>query len=150
MRNLLAQVPPAHQPAISAAVRTAFAQDDQAAALRQWCQVDDSLRERFPRAAGCMDSAEKDVLAFMAFPKDHWPKLASTNCLKRLNKEIKRWSSVVGIFPINDTVIRPVGAVLAEHNDEWQVSRLYMSLERLAPLLNSQSEAGKLTYENAA
>lgn len=150
MRNVLSQVPRAHQPAISAAVRTAFAQPDQAAAKRQWRQVADSLRERFPKAATCMDSAEEDVLAFMAFPKDHWPKLASTNCLERLNKEIKRRSNVVGIFPNNAAVTRLVGAVLMEQNDEWQVSRRYLSLESLAPLLKTETETGKLIYEDAA
>jgi putative transposase len=150
MRNVLAQVPKAHQPAISAAVRTAFAQSDQQSAARQWRQVADSLRERFPKAAECLDSAEQDVLAFMAFPKDHWPKLASTNCLERLNKEIKRRANVVGIFPNNAAVIRLVGAVLLEQNDEWQVSRRYLSLESLAPVLKTENEAEKLTYDNAA
>jgi len=150
MRNVLAQVPKAHQPAISAAVRTAFAQPDQQAAARQWRQVADSLRERFPKAADCMDSAEEDVLAFMAFPKDHWPKLASTNCLERLNKEIKRRSNVVGIFPNNAAVTRLVGAVLLEQNDEWQVSRRYLSLESLAPVLKAESETEKLSYDSAA
>ena len=150
MRNVLAQVPKAHQPAISAAVRTAFAQPDQQAAARQWRQVADSLRERFPKAADCMDSAEEDVLAYMAFPKDHWPKLASTNCLERLNKEIKRRSNVVGIFPNNAAVMRLVGAVLLEQNDEWQVSRRYLSLESLAPVLKPENEAEKLSYDNAA
>ncbi|QOF75251.1 transposase (plasmid) [Aminobacter sp. SR38] len=152
MRNVLSQVPKAHQPAISAAVRTAFAQPDQAAATRQWRQVADSLRERFAKAADCMDSAEEDVLAFMAFPKDHWPKLASTNCLERLNKEIKRRSNVVGIFPNNASVTRLVGAVLLEQNDEWQVSRRYLSLESLAPVLKEPTEAGaeQLIHEEAA
>ncbi|MFC0468951.1 IS256 family transposase [Halomonas alkalicola] len=152
MRNVLSQVPKAHQPAISAAVRTAFAQPDQAAATRQWRQVADSLRERFAKAADCMDSAEEDVLAFMAFPKDHWPKLASTNCLERLNKEIKRRSNVVGIFPNNASVTRLVGAVLLEQNDEWQVSRRYLSLESLAPVLKEATEAGteQLIHEEAA
>lgn len=150
MRNVLSQAPRAHQPAISAAVRTAFAQPDQAAAKRQWRQVADSLRERFPKAATCMDAAEEDVLAFMAFPKDHWPKVASTNCLERQNKEIKRRSNVVGIFPNNAAVTRLVGAVLMEQNDEWQVSRRYMSLESLTPLLQVETEIEKLTHDQAA
>ena len=146
MRNVLAQVPRAHQPAISAAVRAALAQPDQQAASRQWRQVADSLRERFPKAADCLDRAEQDVLAFMAFPKDHWPKIASTNCLERLNKEIKRRSNVVGIFPNNDAVQRLVGAVLLEQNDEWAVSRRYMSLESLAPVLADRREDDKLIH----
>lgn len=152
MRNVLSHVPKAHQPAISAAVRTAFAQSDQAAARRQWRQVADSLRERFAKAATCMDSAEEDVLAFMAFPKEHWPKLASTNCLERLNKEIKRRSNVVGIFPNDAAITRLVGAILLEQNDEWQVSRRYLSLESLAPVLMTlgQPDAEPLTHEEAA
>jgi putative transposase len=150
MRNVLAQVPRAHQPAISAAVRTAFAQGDQQAATRQWRGVADSLRERFPKAAECLDRAEEDVLAFMAFPKDHWPKIASTNCLERLNKEIKRRSNVVGIFPNNAAVERLVGAVLLEQNDEWAVSRRYMSLESLAPVLVERRADDKLVHDKAA
>ena len=152
MRNVLAQVPKAHQPAVSAAVRTALNQPDQREASRQWREVADGLRERFSKASACLDSAEEDVLAFMAFPKEHWPKLASTNCLERLNKEIKRRSNVVGIFPNNRAVTRLVGAVLLEQSDEWQVSRRYMSLESLATVVGSSGgdEANKLTLEDAA
>lgn len=150
MRNVLSQVAKAHQPAVSAAIRTVFAQPDQQAASRTWREVADSLRVRFAKAAECMDGAEQDVLAFMAFPKDHWPKLASTNCLERLNKEIKRRSNVVGIFPNNAAVNRLVGAVLLEQNDDWQVSRRYLSLESLAPVLKSTTKTGELTYHEAA
>ena len=149
MRNVLSRVPKAHQAAVSAAIRTVFAQPDQPSAVRTWREVADGLRARFSRAAECMDSAEEDVLAFMAFPKEHWPKLASTNCLERLNKEIKRRANVVGIFPNNAAVIRLVGAVLMEQNDEWQVSRRYLSLESLAQVLRPATQ-GELTYDEAA
>ena len=81
-----------------------------------------------------MDEAEQDVLAFMAFPEDHRTKIHSTNPLERLNKEIKRRTNVVGIFPNDAAIIRPVGAILMEQNDEWAVSRRYMTLEALAQL----------------
>jgi len=152
MRNVASAVPKKHQPAVIAAVRTALNQPDQREASRQWREVADGLRGRFPKAAACLDNAEEDVLAYMAFPKAHWPKLSSTNGLERLNKEIKRRSNVVGIFPNNPSVIRLVGAVLLEQSDEWQVSRRYMSLESLAPVIQSDGsdEADKLTFENAA
>ena len=82
-----------------------------------------------------MDEAEADVLAFMSFPKDHRPKIHSTNPLERLNGEIKRRTEVVGIFPNEDAITRLVGAILLEQNDEWAVQRArYMTLETIAPL----------------
>lgn len=149
MRNVLSQVPKVHQAAVSAAIRTVFAQPDRKTASSQWRQVADSLRHRFPKAAACMDAAEEDVLAFMAFPKEHWSKIASTNCLERLNKEIKRRANVVGIFPNNAAVIRLVGAILLEQNDDWQVSRRYLSLESLAQIYATSGD-NELIYQEAA
>jgi transposase-like protein len=83
-----------------------------------------------------LDEAREDVLAYTAFPKEHWPQIASTNPLERLNGEIKRRSNVVGIFPNDRAVVRLVGALMLEQNDEWAVSRRYMSLESLAPVSN--------------
>ncbi len=119
---------------VAAAMRTAFVQEGHQAAINQWRQVADSLRKRFPKLAALMGDAEQDVLAFMTFPRDHWRQIHSTNPLERVNKEIKRRTNVVGIFPNEAAIIRLVGAILAEQNDEWAVSRRYMTLETLARL----------------
>lgn len=132
MRNALSHVTKGQREMAAAAIRTAFVQEDFEAAVSQWRQVADSLRKRFPGLAECMDEAEADVLAFMTFQKDHWTKIHSTNPLERVNKEIKRRTNVVGIFPNNEAIIRLVGAILGEQNDEWAVCRRYMTLETLA------------------
>lgn len=90
------------------------------------------------------------MLAFMSFPKEHWPQLASTNSLERLNKEIKRRSRVVGIFPNNAAIMRLVGTLLAEQTDEWQVTRRYMSQETLARVLSKEDQANLLPQSEAA
>ncbi len=134
MRNALPHVPPKQRPAVVALLKTIFAQDTAEAAHAQWKQVADTLRERFSKLAELMDGSRDDVLAYMAFPREHWAQVASTNPLERLNGEIKRRSDVVGIFPNELAVIRLVGALMLEQNDEWAVSRRYMSLESLASL----------------
>ena len=134
LRNLLATVPKSAQEMVAATVRTVFAQPDAASAREQWRKVADSLRAQFPRAAALLDEAEDDVLAYLAFPREHWRQIWSNNPLERLNKEVKRRTDVVGIFPNSTAVIRLVGAVLAEQHDEWQVCRRYFSAESLAKL----------------
>jgi transposase-like protein len=134
MRNALTRVPPKQRSAVVALLRTIFAQDTAEAAHAQWKQVADTLRERFSRLAELMDTSREDVLVYMAFPREHWAQIASTNPLERLNREIKRRSDVVGIFPNDPAVIRLVGALMLEQNDEWAVSRRYMSLESLSAL----------------
>jgi putative transposase len=135
MRNALAYAGKTQRRIVSAWVGTAFAQDDAAAARKQWRDVADQVRPRVPRLAGLMDTAEPDVLAYMAFPPPHRAKLHSTNPLERLNGEIKRRSEVVGIFPNEAAVTRLIGALLLEQNDEWAVQRArYMTLETIAPL----------------
>jgi putative transposase len=144
MRNALAHVPRRQHQMVAAVIRTAFVQEDQTQARIQWRETSDKLRERFPKLSALMDGAEDDVLAFMGFPKEHWPQLASTNPLERLNKEIKRRSRVVGIFPNNAAIVRLVGTLLAEQTDEWQVTRRYMSQESLARVIspdNAQAQA---------
>jgi putative transposase len=134
MRNALAHVPPAQRPAVVAMLKTIFAQDTAEAARTQWDQVAGALRERFPRLAELMEGARDEVLVYMAFPREHWAQISSTNPLERLNGEVKRRADVVGIFPNDCAVIRLVGALMLEQNDEWAVSRRYMSLESLAML----------------
>jgi len=136
MRNALAQVAAKQRPAVIAMIKTIFAQETSADAHAQWKMVVDALHERAPKLAELMDEAREDVLAYTAFPKEHWPQIASTNPLERLNGEVKRRSNVVGIFPNDRAVIRLVGALMLEQNDEWAVSRRYMSLESLAPASN--------------
>ena len=134
MRNALAHVPPAQRPAVVAMLKTIFAQDTAEAARTQWDQVAGALRERFPKLAELMEGARDEVLVYMAFPREHWAQISSTNPLERLNGEVKRRADVVGIFPNDCAVIRLVGALMLEQNDEWAVSRRYMSLESLAML----------------
>ena len=134
MRNALAHAGKSQRRIVSAWIGTAFAQDDADAARKQWRDVADQLRPRVPKLAALMDEAEPDVLAFMAFPKDHRTKIHSTNPLERLNGEIKRRTDVVGIFPNEAAIVRLVGAILLEQNDEWAVQRRYMSLETLSTI----------------
>ena len=134
VRNALALVPKSAAQMVAATIRTVFVQPDPASAREQWHRVAESFRPRFPRLAQLMDEAEADVLAYLAFPPEHWRQIWSNNPLERLNREVKRRTDVVGIFPNQASVIRLVGAVLAEQHDEWQVSRRYLSAESLAKL----------------
>jgi len=135
LRNVLAHAGKQGRRVVSAFIGTAFAQDDAETARAQWRQVADQLRPKVPKLALLMDEAEADVLAFMSFPKDHRPKIHSTNPIERVNGEIKRRTEVVGIFPNEAAITRLVGAILLEQNDEWAVQRArYMTLETIAPL----------------
>ena len=135
VRNALALVPKGMQALVASTIRTVFAQPDAATAREQWQRVADGFRSRWPRLAALMDEAEADVLAYLAFPPEHWRQIWSTNPLERLNKEVKRRSDVVGIFPNDAAVIRLVGAILTEQHDEWQAGRRYFSTESLAKLV---------------
>ncbi|MGH8276935.1 MAG: IS256 family transposase [Steroidobacteraceae bacterium] len=135
MRNVLAHAGKNGRRVVSAFIATAFAQDDAQAAKVQWRGVADQLRPKLPKLAGFLDEAEIDVLAYMTFPAAHRLKLHSTNSLERLNGEIKRRTEVVGIFPNEAAIVRLVGAILLEQNDEWAVQRSrYMPLETMAAL----------------
>jgi transposase-like protein len=135
VRNALALVPKGMQAMVATTIRTAFAQPDAGSAREQWRRVADGFRAKWPRLAELMDDAEADVLAYLAFPPEHWRQIWSTNPLERLNKEVKRRSDVVGIFPNDGAVMRLVGAILSEQHDEWQAGRRYFSAESLAKLL---------------
>ena len=120
---------------VSAFIATAFAQETPEAASVQWRAVADQIRPKVSKLAAIMDDAETDVLAYMTFPKEHRTKLHSTNPIERLNGEIKRRTDVVGIFPNDDAIVRLVGALLLEQNDEWAVQRArYMTLETISQM----------------
>ena len=138
MRNVLSQVPKSYQGMVSSIIRTIFAQNDQASAREQLRHVVDELKNRFPKAMTILEEAEDDILAYMAFPREHWTQIHSTNPLERLNREIRRRTDVVCIFPNREAVIRLVGAMLMEQNDEWQVGRRYFSLESMAKLTSTK------------
>jgi putative transposase len=143
-RNLLALIPKSHKDMVAAVFRTIFAQPDTRAVSAAWDEVRDQLAASFPKAGPLMDDAKAEVLAFAAFPRAHWVKIWSNNPLERINKEIKRRSRVVGIFPNEAAVIRLVGAVLADAHDEWQVhDRRYFSETSMALL--APAEPGRDT-----
>jgi transposase-like protein len=134
VRNALALVPKSSAQLVAATIRTVFAQPEPAMARQQWRHVADGFRPRYPRLAALLDDAEADVLAYLAFPAEHWRQIWSNNPLERLNREVKRRTDVVGIFPDAAAILRLVGMILAEQHDEWQVGRRYFSAESLAKL----------------
>ena len=138
-RNALAHVPSKSRAAVAAMLKTIFAQESKAEAEVQWDAVADALREKQPKLGAMMDASRDDVLAYMDFPREHWAQIASTNPLERVNKEVKRRSDVVGIFPNDAAIIRLVGALMIEQNDEWAVARRYMGLESLARISNTDN-----------
>jgi putative transposase len=117
-------------------VRTIFAQPDVESVHEQQLRIVAQLEGRFPEAAALLDEAGPEILAFSGFPKEHWRQLWSNNSLERLNKEIRRRTDVVGIFPDRAAIVRLVGALLAEQHDEWAVARRYMSAESIGKALN--------------
>src|SRR3954452_24062418 len=132
LRNLLTKVPKSAQPWVATLVRTVFDQPDADAVRAQFARVVEAIEAKFPAAAEHLDDARADLLAFTAFPREIWRQIWSNNPQERLNKEIRRRTDVVGIFPNRTASIRLVGAVLAEQSDEWTENRRYMSLELLA------------------
>ena len=141
MRDALAYVPKGQQSMVAAAIRQVFLQPDRAAAHPTFRHVADQLRPRWPKLAAFMDDSEHDVLAYMGFPAQHRAKLHSTNPLERLNKEVKRRADVVGIFPSEASILRLIGAVLLEANDEWQLQRRYMQVEAMTELTSPAADS---------
>ena len=132
LRNALAHAPAKQRTAVAAMLKTIFAQETRAEAEAQWEIVADALREKQPKLGALMDSSREDVLAYMSLPREYWAQIASTNPLERVNREVKRRADVIGIFPNDEAIIRLVGALMLETNDELAVARRYMSLETLA------------------
>ena len=132
MRNLLTRVPRAQQGLVATLVRTIFEQPDAEQVHAQHARVVDQLADRFGDAANMLVDAASDLLAFSAFPREHWRQIWSNNPQERLNKELRRRTDVVGIFPNRAAVVRLVGAVLAEQHDEWAEGRRYLGLDVLA------------------
>jgi putative transposase len=146
LRNLLTKVPKTAQPWVATMVRTIFDQPDAASVCDQYGRVVEAIEARFPDAATHLDEAREDLLAFSAFPHEIWRQIWSNNPQERLNKEIRRRTDVVGIFPNRDAITRLVGAVLAEQTDEWTEQRRYMGIELLTKarltLVDTDTPAG--------
>src|SRR4051794_16206878 len=137
MRNVLSRVSKGHAEMVAATIRTIFAQPTADTVAAQVDTVAATLARQFPAVAGLLLEAKADVTAFATFPHAHWRKIWSTNPLERLNREVKRRTDVVGIFPNSDPLLRLSACVLIEPHDEWQDSdRRYLSEESMA-LLNT-------------
>lgn len=139
MRNLLSKVPKHSQGLVATLVRSIFAQPTSKEVWAQHKRVCEELERRFPQTAEMLHDASEDILAFTTFPESVWRQIWSNNPQERLNREIRRRSDVVGIFPNRRAIIRLIGAVLAEYNDEWTVTRRYMSVGALE---KAQADAG--------
>lgn len=147
MRNLLSKVPKSVQETVAILVRSIFSQPDGHSTHEQHARVVEQLSDKFPDAANLLAEAGPDLLAFTAVPKEHWRQIWSNNPIERLNREVRRRSDVVGIFPNRSAIVRLVGAVLAEQHDEWQVTHRYMSVETLAKARLSVVEGERLDAE---
>jgi putative transposase len=140
VRNMHQHCRPSQRGLVSAALRELFTAEDGTQARERLGQVIERLEPAVPKVCRLLEDAEEDLLAFYAFPEAHWPKLRSTNPLERVNREIGRRSDVVGIFPNDTSVIRLAGALLIEQNDEWLISRRYLSAESMTPLDAAQDQ----------
>jgi putative transposase len=151
MRNVLGKVNKANAEMVAAAIRTIFAQPDADAVHAQFNRIVATLEPQFPEVTVMLTDARDDLLAFTAFPQEHWRKIWSTNPLERLHREIKRRTDVVGVFPNDAAIDRLVTAVIVEQHDEWAVAeRRYLSETSMArlrqsppPALNAPTRRGK-------
>lgn len=135
MRNVLAKIPKGNSEMVLAAIRTIFAQPDALHVREQFDTIAVMLARQLPKVGEMLEDAREDLLAFAAFPSEHWKKIWSTNPLERLNREVKRRTDVVGVFPNPEALLRLAGAVLIEAHDEWAVSdRRYLSESSMAML----------------
>jgi len=142
LRNVLAQVPKGNNEMVAAAIRTIFAQPDAEHVIEQFDVIASMLGRQLPKVESMLREAQPDLLAFAGFPASHWKKIWSTNPLERLNKEVKRRTDVVGVFPNPESLLRLAGAVLVEAHDEWQVSaeRRYLSEGSMALLTKNETK----------
>jgi putative transposase len=150
VRNLLTRVPKSAQTLAATLVRSIFAQPDLEAVWAQHGRIVEQLQERFSDAAALLAEAGSDVLAFATFPREHWRQIWSNNPQERLNREVRRRTDVVGIFPDRAAIVRLVGAVLAEQHDEWLVARRYLSAESLKLAQMAATEEKEVVPELAA
>ena len=150
MRNLLTRVPKSAEALVATTVRTIYQQPSAAEVHAQHARVVEQLETRFPEAAAMLSKAAAEILAFAAFPVVHWRQIWSNNPQERLNKEIRRRTNVVGIFPNRAAVIRLIGAVLSEQNDEWAVGRRYMAMVTLLSPLTHELTSGQEALLQAA
>jgi putative transposase len=148
LRDMLGHCGKAQQPMIATAIRQIFQADDGTQARERLDEVVDRLTDLAPKVARLLEDAAEDLLAFYAFPKEHWPKLRSTNPLERVNKEIGRRSDVVGIYPNDQALIRLAGMLLIEQNDEWLVQRRYLSDTSLRQVLATQDRPDNVNTRN--
>ena len=141
LRNVLAAVPKASGEMVAAAIRTIFAQPDAEMVRDQLQVIATMVGRQAPKVERTLRDAAEELLAFTGFPAAHWKKIWSTNPLERVNKEIKRRTDVVGVFPNSEALLRLAGAVLVEAHDEWQTSdRRYLSEATMAALTASSSD----------
>ena len=143
MRNLLTRVPKSAEKLVATTVRTIYEQSSAAEVQAQHTRVVEQLEQRFPEAAALLADAGPEILAFTAFPVAHWRQVWSNNPQERLNREIRRRTDVVGIFPNRAAVVRLVGAVLAEQHDEWAVARRYMTMLQPLPAAVAEVASGE-------